>query len=380
MIQVEIKRYLNDLKFLGDKLIGKGLTDEQLNEVLKEFQSQIENSDYKILQFWADVTKPHAENNTTDVLLNVQTAIYSCNDRIQLTTTINYLKNISEDQIKEIILRAEFKKKEKIIESYIKFPADTKPQWFFKNLKEIDNLLRQKLLELSITDPFYWFIVNFNSEIWQSIYSKNAILRLESDDLFQFSMEQYDNINNVMDSIFAKYDSSLEPSPQIELNSDLDELLKEYCKAIMKTWLLEWINPPAVILEARYVQKYVYHPLNIVLDELLQHYHLHGPEHPATCTGERKSSHHQPPFGFPSTSNHAQEYFKDIDNKEGKLLSEEINLRVYPRKKIMKENYETISKIIQELGRDSSQEGSIQAFEYLQQVIRPTPALPIKCR
>lgn len=46
----------------------------------------------------------------------------------------------------------------------------------------------------------------------------------------------------------------------------------------------------------------------------------------------------------------------------------------------MKENYETISKIIQELGRDSSQEGSIQAFEYLQQVIRPTPALPIKCR
>ncbi|CAG8519251.1 6909_t:CDS:2, partial [Gigaspora margarita] len=210
--------------------------------------------------FWADVTKPHAENNTTDVLLNVQTAIYSCKDRIQLTTTINYLKNVSEDQIKEIILRAEFKKKEKIIESYIKFPEDTKPQWFFKNIKEIDNL-RQKLLELPITDLFYCFIVNFNSEIWQSIYSKNAILHLE------------------------------------KLNSDLDELLQEY-----------------------------------FLDELLQHYHLHGSEHPATCTGEQKSSHHQPPFGSPSTSNHAQEYFKDIDNKEGKLLSEEINLRVYPQK------------------------------------------------
>ncbi|CAG8845251.1 2222_t:CDS:1, partial [Racocetra persica] len=45
---------------------------------------------------------------------------------------------------------------------------------------------------------------------------------------------------------------------------------------------------------------------------------------------------------------------------------------------IMKENYEVILKIIQEIERNSSQEESIQAFEYLQQVIRPTPASPLR--
>ncbi|CAG8824677.1 10667_t:CDS:2, partial [Racocetra persica] len=49
-------------------------------------------------------------------------------------------------------------------------------------------------------------------------------------------------------------------------------------------------------------------------------------------------------------------------------------------KKIMKENYEVILKIIQEIERDPSQEESIQAFEYLQQVIRLTPASPLKCK
>ncbi|CAG8508201.1 4251_t:CDS:2, partial [Gigaspora rosea] len=47
-------------------------------------------------------------------------------------------KNISEAQIKEILLLVNLKKKEKVLESYIKISADTKPQWFFKNLKEIE--------------------------------------------------------------------------------------------------------------------------------------------------------------------------------------------------------------------------------------------------
>ncbi|CAG8806815.1 17752_t:CDS:2, partial [Dentiscutata erythropus] len=68
---------------------------------------QIENGDYWILQFWADITKPNTENNNMDILSNMQTAIYSCTDKTQLITTINYLKNISEAQIKEILLRAE---------------------------------------------------------------------------------------------------------------------------------------------------------------------------------------------------------------------------------------------------------------------------------
>lgn len=102
-----------------------------------------------------------------------------------------------------------------------------------------------------------------------------------------------------MELVFEKYDPNLEPSPQIELSSDLDGLHQNYCKIIMKTWqvytvilllmlsfsliifslihrLLEWINPPAVSLESRYVYKYVYHPLDTVLDSLLQHFHLHG--------------------------------------------------------------------------------------------------------
>ncbi|CAG8497025.1 17392_t:CDS:2 [Dentiscutata erythropus] len=517
--------YSNKLKetISGDNLKTmwkKRFTNEQLKEALEIFQNQIENGDYKILHFWADITKPHTEHNNTDVLSNVQTAIYSCTDKTQLIAIVNYLKNISEVQIKEILLRAEIKKKEKIIESYMNFP-----------LKDLGKI-KEKLLELPITDPFYCFIINFNSEIWQSIYPKNAILRIENDYLFKFSTEQYDDINNTMDLVFEKYDPNLEPSPQIELNSDLDELHQNYCKTIIKSWLLEWINPPAVSLESRYVYKYVYHPLDTVLDGLLQHFHLHGPEHPAKCIVERKSWHHQPPFGLlPSAFNQAREYFKDVEDKEVNIISEEIiikgnettclrpsgnsepyygdvqpgitYIRVYPRKvdaaitytyeghslyllmcevklpnasscgvynklirslndaindfiiffsktakiitsglkllfskmrwvglfvfdgqiqlillrfnseklqftwlaregiiptsfekhdvgsmieiylivkEIMKENYEIILKIIQEIERNSSQEGSIQTFEYLQQVIRPTPASPLKCK
>ncbi|CAG8783252.1 25908_t:CDS:2, partial [Gigaspora rosea] len=47
---------------IGKKIISykEKFMNEQLNEALKEFQNQIENGDYKILHFWADVTKPHA--------------------------------------------------------------------------------------------------------------------------------------------------------------------------------------------------------------------------------------------------------------------------------------------------------------------------------
>ncbi|CAG8726438.1 18000_t:CDS:1, partial [Gigaspora margarita] len=38
----------------------------------------------------------------------------------------------------------------------------------------------------------------------------------------------------------------------------------------------------------------------------------------------------------------------------------------------MKENYEAILKIIKEIVRNSSQDGSIQAIEYLKEVIQPT--------
>ncbi|CAG8801533.1 13768_t:CDS:2, partial [Racocetra persica] len=92
--------------------------------------------------------------------------------------------------------------------------------------------------------------------------------------------------------------------------------------------LLKWINPPAVSLESRYVYKYIYHPLNTVLDSLLQHFHLHGPEHPAKYIVERKSWHHQPPFGFlPSAFNQAQEYFNDIEDKEKNIISEKIIIK-----------------------------------------------------
>ncbi|CAG8550143.1 12564_t:CDS:2, partial [Dentiscutata heterogama] len=66
--------------------------------------TQIENGDCWIPQFWADITKTYTENNNMDILSNVQTAIYSYTDKTQLITTINYLKNISEAQIKEILL------------------------------------------------------------------------------------------------------------------------------------------------------------------------------------------------------------------------------------------------------------------------------------
>ncbi|CAG8848270.1 36827_t:CDS:2, partial [Racocetra persica] len=80
--------------------------------------------------------------------------------------------------------------------------------------------------------------------------------------------------------------------------------------------------------ESHYVYKYVYHPLDTVLDGLLQHFHLHDPEHLAKCIAECKSWHHQPPFGFlPSTFNQAWEYFNDVEDKEGKIISKEIIIK-----------------------------------------------------
>ncbi|CAG8687958.1 38075_t:CDS:2, partial [Gigaspora margarita] len=387
--------------------------------------------------FWADITKPHTEDNNMDILLNAQTTIYSCTDKAKLITTINYLKNISEAQIKEILL-----------------------------------------------------------EIWPSIYQRNAILCIENDNLLKFLMEQYNDINDAIDLIFEKYNPNFEPSTQITFNSDLVDLYKNYCKRIIKSWLLEWINPPAVNLESHYVYKYVYHPLDTVLDDLLQYFHLHGWRH-------------QPPFGISSSAfNQAQEYkvteeniisyevinkgneancLQPIKNSESyyddvcvypwkvdtaitytykrhslyllmcevklpnasncgvynklirslndaindfiiffsktakitsklKLLfngqiqlillrfnSEKLRFTWLAReamistsfenhdvgsmieiylivKEIMKENYEVILKIIQEIERNSSQEGSIQAIEYLQEVIQPTLAVPLKCK
>ncbi|RIB27836.1 hypothetical protein C2G38_2159608 [Gigaspora rosea] len=185
----------------------------------------------------------------------------------------------------------------------------------------------------------------------KSIYPKNTILRIENDYLFKFSTKQYDDINNTIELVFEKYDPNLEPLPQIELSSDLDGLHQNYCKIIMKTLkvytvisllilsfnliifssihrLLEWINPPAVSLESRYIYKYVYHPLDTVLDGLLQHFHLHGPEHSTKCIVECKSWHHQTPFEvLLSTYNQAREYFNDIGDKEENIVSEEIIIK-----------------------------------------------------
>ncbi|CAG8753645.1 28095_t:CDS:2, partial [Gigaspora margarita] len=230
---------------------------------------QIEDGDYKILQFWADIARPHTENNNTDILSNVQTAIYSCTDKTQLLTTINYLKNISEAQIKEILLRAKIQKKEQIIESYINLPANAKPLWFFKKLKDLGKI-KEKLLELPITDPFYCFI---------PIYQRNAISRIENDCLLKFSTEQYNDINTTMDIVFETYNPVLEPSPQIELKSDLEDLHKNYYG-------------------------------------LLQYFHLHGPEHPAKCIIERKRWHHQAPYGLSSSA------FNQVT--EGIITSDEI--------------------------------------------------------
>lgn len=53
-----------------------------------------------------------------------------------------------------------------------------------------------------------------------------------------------------------------------------------------------------------------------------------SPEHPAKCIVERKSWHHQPPFGvLPSTFNQAREYFNDVEDKEGNIASEEIIIK-----------------------------------------------------
>ncbi|CAG8798741.1 11954_t:CDS:2, partial [Gigaspora margarita] len=284
------------------------------------------------------------------------------------------------------------------------FQADIKPQWFFKKLKELGKI-KEKLLELPITDPFYCFIVNFNSEIWRPIYQRNAILRIENDCLLKILMEQYDDINNAMDIVFEKYNPNFEPSTKIELNSDLEDLYKNYCKIIMKSWLLEWINPPTVNLESHYVFKYIYHPLDTVLDGLLQYFHLHSsPEHPAKCIVERKRWHHQPPFRLSLSA------FNQAEVTERNIISDEITnygqiqlillrfnserlrftwlareamiptsfenhdvgsmIEIYLIvKEIMKENYEVILKIIQEIESNSSQEGSIQTIEYLQEVI-----------
>ncbi|CAG8516376.1 32874_t:CDS:2, partial [Racocetra persica] len=234
----------------------------------------------------------------------------------------------------------------------------TKPQWFFKKLKDLGKI-KEKLLELPITDPFYCFIVNFNN------------------------------------LAFKKYNPNFEPSPQIELNSNLEDLYQNYCKQIMKSC----------------------------------------PEHPAKYIVEQKRWHHQPLFGLSSSAfNQAQEYFNDIEVTEENIIFDEIinkenetnylqpignsesyydDIRVYPRKiqlillhfnseklrfswlareeiiptsfenhdvesiieiylivkEIMKENYEVILKIIQEIERNFSQERSIQSIEYLKKVI-----------
>ncbi|CAG8509102.1 3869_t:CDS:2, partial [Dentiscutata heterogama] len=299
---------------------------KDLKNVLEMYKKVYTKGYYPILQFWADVAAIHyiGPKNYESLINKVQTLISSCEDVNVLKCTAKYVANLSEQQIRTIILKAEKGIKSNIINNYTEMMLQSNlPSWFSECLKKLKDY-EDELFDVPIMNPIFCNIIDiskFGAKIWHQIFDKNQIKLLFLDKIFEFSLSEYENIYLRIKNALHKYEMNSECAPIIEINGFETKDKATYLN-ILENWFREWVNPSPVMPESYYVEIYIYRPLQIILHDLLYlRIHLYGPEHETKCFFERRSWYHYPPYGkWPSDLEESRRIFDVPDELNDKNI------------------------------------------------------------
>ncbi|CAG8669896.1 25512_t:CDS:2, partial [Dentiscutata erythropus] len=260
------------------------LGKKDLENVLDMYKKVYTKGYYLILQFWADVAAIYyiGPKNYESLINKVQILISLYEDVNVLKCTVKYVANLSEQQIRTIILKAE---------------------------KDISK---------------------FGAKILHQIFDKNQIKLLFPDKIFESSPSEYENIYFGITNALHKYEMNSECAPIIEINGFETKDKATYLN-ILENWFREWVNPSPVMSESYYVEIYIYRPLQIILHNLLYlRIHLYGPEHETKCSFERRSWHHYPPYGeWPSDLEESRSIFDVSDelNDQNIIVEEKVIIK-----------------------------------------------------
>ncbi|CAG8639383.1 7251_t:CDS:2, partial [Dentiscutata heterogama] len=270
----------------SQKTWGK-LSKKDLENVLNLYKTVHTKGYYPILDFWTGVAEIHyngPKNNDQSLIKNVQVLINSCEDLNNLKSVVKYVSNLSEQQIKKIILKNEISRKFNIINNYSKIKSQSGlPLWFSKGLEKLKDY-EDELINVSIMNPIFCNIIDI----------------------------KYDNIYLGVTNALSKFKMNSKSIPLIEINKFQEKECRLYCD-ILKLWFREWVNPTPVMSESYYVGIYIYQPLQIILHDLLySRFHLFGPEHETKCSFERRSWHHY----WPAWAYLQLEKFRNFQNTQ----------------------------------------------------------------
>ncbi|CAG8754211.1 22091_t:CDS:2 [Gigaspora margarita] len=110
--------------------------------------------------------------------------------------------------------------------------ADGNPKWFINKLNELSKY-RKQILEYSLLEPFWCYIVDFGKEksVWKEIYTKSLLDWLKTN-CFQLNIKQIDDIIITVDQAYNDYNFSNEP-PSIEIKSLYNFKQKSWAESIL---------------------------------------------------------------------------------------------------------------------------------------------------
>ncbi|CAG8811211.1 37602_t:CDS:2, partial [Gigaspora margarita] len=261
------------------------LVKEDLETVLEKYKNVYTKGYYLILQFWANVAAIHynRSKNYESLIANVQVLISSYEDVHILKCIADYVSKLSDQQIRNIILKSEERIKSKVINNYI-MSQNSLPLWFSEGLKKLENY-KAELFKVPIMNPIFCNIIDiskFGAKIWHQIFDKKQIKLLFPDKIFEFSPQEYDNIDYGIRNALVNYKMDSESTLIIEINGF------QKLEGQMYFDILELC-----------------------------------PEHETKCSFERRSWHHCPPYDIFDIPNEQND--KNIIVEKNIIIQNQIN-------------------------------------------------------
>ncbi|CAG8666410.1 18453_t:CDS:2, partial [Gigaspora rosea] len=163
-----IKKKIDNRRIQTWGKLGK----KDLENVLDKYKKVYTKGYYPILQFWADVAAIHyiGPKNYESLINKVQILISSCEDVNVLKCTAKYVANLSERQIRTIILKAEKGIKSNIINNYAEMMLQSGlPSWFSECLKKLKDY-EDELFDVPIMNPIFCNIIDISKFEYENIY------------------------------------------------------------------------------------------------------------------------------------------------------------------------------------------------------------------
>ncbi|CAG8818555.1 38237_t:CDS:2, partial [Gigaspora margarita] len=200
---------------------------------------------YEVYKFWTNVAylnekdKNLPESNINNITI-IRKILNNCKDINEIKSIINFIQYMGVEQIKEIKNTIQKKQKIETLEYYLS-QKDGNPKWFINKLNELSKY-REQILEYSLLDPFWCYIVDFGKEesVWKKIYTKSLLDRLKTN-CFQLDIKQIDDIIITVDQAYNDYNLSNEP-PSIKIKSLHNFKQKSWAESILIRWHVSKCN------------------------------------------------------------------------------------------------------------------------------------------